>query len=234
MEGRRGWWPIATTVAALVVVNVASNRLVPEAWYVPFAVASAGLLLGVGRVVDGLSWDQLGLAREHVGSGLRWGVGAAGIVLAVYVVGFVLPSTHDAFLDGRVEGRSLGWALFASLVRVPLGTVVLEEVAFRSVLPAALATRLRLPWAVGLSALAFGLWHVLPALGLEHVNPVADDTVGQLPGWVTVVGAVLSTSAVGVFFWWLRDRSGSLLAPMALHWSTNALGYLFAWWAWNH
>ena len=39
--------------------------------------------------------------------------------------------------------------------------------------------------------------------------------------------------SVGVFFWWLRDRSQSLLAPMALHWSTNALGYLFAYAAWN-
>ena len=233
MGSQHRWWPITATVLALVAVNVGSNRLVPAAWYVPFAVVAAGFLLWVGRRVDGLSWDQLGLAREHMGAGLRWGACAGGIVLAVYVVGFVLPSTHDAFLDGRVEHRSLGWVLVASLLRVPLGTVLLEEVAFRSVLPAALATRLRLRWAVGLSALAFGLWHVLPALGLQHVNPVADDTVGDLPGWITVVGAVVSTAAVGVFFWWLRDRSKSLLAPMALHWSTNALGYVFAWWAWN-
>lgn len=93
--------------------------------------------------------------------------------------------------------------------------------------------RLRIWQAVTLSALAFGLWHVLPAMGLEHVNPVADDTVGQLPGWVTVLGSVLSTAFVGVWFWWLRWRSRSLLAPMALHWSTNVFAYLFAWWAWN-
>jgi len=212
---------------------VASNRLVPQDWYVPFAVASALGLLAIGRCVVGLSWDQLGLARRHIGSGLRWGAGAAGLVVAVYVVGFVLPGTHDLFRDGRVDDRSLGWVLFASLIRVPFGTVLLEEVAFRGLLPAALATRMRTSWAVAWSALAFGLWHVLPSMGLEHVNPVADDTVGQLPGWVTVAGSVLSTAVVGVFFWWLRDRSQSLLAPMALHWSTNALGYLFAYAAWN-
>jgi membrane protease YdiL (CAAX protease family) len=228
-----GWSPIAATVLALALVNVASNRLVPAVGYVPFAVASTLGLLWVGRRIVGLSWDDLGLARRHLGSGLRWGAATAGIVLAVYVVGFALPATHDLFRDGRVEDRSLAWVLFASLVRVPFGTVLLEEVAFRGLLPAALATRLRLPWAVAWSALAFGLWHVLPAMGLEHVNPVADDTVGQLPGWVTVAGSVLSTAAVGVFFWWLRDRSHSLLAPMALHWSTNALGYLFAYAAWN-
>lgn len=228
-----GWSPIAATVLALALVNVASNRLVPAAWYVPFAVACAVVLLWFGRQVVGLSWDELGLAREHVGSGLRWGGAAAGVVVAVYVIGFALPWTHDLFRDGRVDDRSLAWVLFASLVRVPFGTVLLEEVAFRGLLPAALATRLRMGWAVAWSALAFGLWHVLPSLGLEHVNPVADDTVGQLPGWVTVAGSVLATAGVGVFFWWLRDRSQSLLAPMALHWSTNALGYLFAYAAWN-
>ena len=212
---------------------MASNRLVPQRWYVPFAVGCALVLLWVGRRVVGLSWDELGLAREHVGRGLRWGAAAGGLVFTVYAIGFALPWTHDLFLDGRVEDRSLGWVLFASLVRVPFGTVLLEEVAFRGLLPAVLATRMRLGWAVAWSALAFGLWHVLPAMGLEHVNPVADDTVGQLPGWVTVTGSVLSTAAVGVFFWWLRDRSHSLLAPMALHWSTNALGYLFAYAAWN-
>jgi len=116
---------------------------------------------------------------------------------------------------------------------VPFGTVLLEEVAFRSVLPAALEPRTSRVVAVVLASVGFGLWHVLPAIGLESVNPVAEDTVGQLPGWVTVVGSVVSTALVGLWFCFLRYRSRSLLAPMALHWATNALGYLFAWWAWR-
>jgi len=40
------------------------------------------------------------------------------------------------------------------------------------------------------------------------------------------VGAVLFTAAAGALLCELRRRSGSLLAPMGLHWSTNALGYL--------
>jgi membrane protease YdiL (CAAX protease family) len=39
---------------------------------------------------------------------------------------------------------------------------------------------------------------------------------------------VLFTAAAGCLFCELRRRSGSLLAPMGLHWATNALGYLFA------
>lgn len=221
------------TVLALVVVNVASNRLVPHAWYVPFAVASSAGLLAIARWVDHLSWEALGLDRRDAPRGARWGAVLAASVLAIYLVGFALPATHDLFLDERAQHLSLGGALLAAFVRVPLGTVLLEEVAFRSVLPAALALRLRVWQAAGLAALAFGLWHVLPSLGLQHVNPVADDTVGRLPEWVTVAGSVGSTALVGLWFFWLRWRSRSLLAPMVLHWSTNALAYLFAWWAWN-
>jgi membrane protease YdiL (CAAX protease family) len=101
------------------------------------------------------------------------------------------------------------------------------------VLPAMLVVRTRAWVAVAGSAALFGLWHVLPSLGLETVNPVAEDTVGRLPGWVTVAGSVASTALVGVWFQFLRYRSDSVLAPMALHWATNGLGYLFAWYAWR-
>lgn len=221
------------TVLALVAINVATNRLVPEALYVPFAVAATVALVAIARRLDGRSWSDLGMARADAWSGLAWGGVTAGAVLAVYLVGMALESTREAFLDDRVRDLSFWGAAFASFVRVPLGTVLLEEVAFRSVLPAQLERRTSRAWAIALASLAFGLWHVLPAIGLESVNPVATDTLGELPGWVTVVGSVLATTVAGVWFCWLRYRSRSVLAPMALHWATNGLGYLFAWWAWN-
>ena len=56
---------------------------------------------------------------------------------------------------------------------------------------------------------------------------------GDLPAAATVGASVAFTAVAAVWFWWLRDRSRSLVAPMLAHWSTNGLGYLFAWWAWN-
>lgn len=215
-------------VSALVLANVASNRLVPDALYVPWAMACSVVLVAFARRADGRSWVDLGLAREHVPRGLRWGSALAGAVLVVYVVAVALPPTRDLFRDERVEGWSLAQALYAALVRVPLGTVLLEEITFRAVLPAVLVARTRTWVAVAWSSALFGLWHVLPSLGLETVNPVTTDAVGQLPGWVTVAGSVLSTAAVGVWLWFLRHRSDSVLTPMALHWATNGLGYLFA------
>lgn len=215
-------------VSALVVVNVLSNRVVPRFLYVPFAVAVSGLLIAFAVRVDGRSWEDLGFGRGSLRRGLTWGGVLAGIVTAVYLVGVALPSTRDLFRDDRVLAMSLGDVLYAAFVRVPLGTVLLEEVAFRAVLPAVLMVRMGRWKAIGASAALFGLWHVLPSLGLETVNPVAEDTVGQLPSWVTVIGSVLSTAAVGVWFSFLRERTDSVITPMVAHWSTNALGYLFA------
>lgn len=233
MARARSWSAIVLTVLALAGVNVASNRLVPDALYVPWAMLASAALLAYAVRVDGRSWAELGLARRQLPAGLRWGAVLAALVVLVLVVGLALPATRDLFRDERVEHWGLGRTLYAALVRVPLGTVLLEEVAFRAVLPAMLLARTRLAVAVGVSAALFGLWHVLPALGLAHVNPVADETLGQLPSWVTVAASVASTAAVGVWFWFLRHRSGSLLAPVALHWSTNGVAYLCAWWAWR-
>jgi len=156
------------------------------------------------------------------------------VVVVVYLVGVALPSTRDLFRDDRVRDWTVGQSVFAAFVRVPLGTVLVEEVAFRAVLPAVLGVRTQRLVAVVASSVLFGLWHILPALGIGRVNPVAQDTIGTQATWVAVVAAVASTTVVGIWFWWLRHRSASLLAPLALHWATNGLGYLFAAYAWRH
>jgi len=216
-------------VLVLAAVNVASNELVPRWGYVPFAVGSTVVLLALARGVGQLSWESLGFGRRHLASGLRWGGLVAGVVSLVLVAGVALPATRDLFRDGRVEELSAWGALHAAFVRVPFGTVLLEEVAFRGVLPAMLARRLPRWRAIGVAAVLFGFWHVLPSLDLGTVNPVAADTIGGLPRLVVVAGSVLSTAAIGVWFSFLRERTGSLVAPMLAHWSSNALGYLFAW-----
>lgn len=233
MARARRWWPIPAIVLALAVVNVASNRVVPSSLYVPFAVVCASALVAFALLVDGRSWAELGMSRADAARGVRWGLVIAASVVVVYLVGLALPLTRDLFQDERVADLSFLDTLYAAFVRVPLGTVLLEEVAFRAVLPAVLLARVRLAVAVTVSAVLFGLWHILPAMGMDTVNPVATDTVGQLPTWVTVAGAVASTTVAGLWLHFLRHRSGSVAAPMIAHWSTNGLGYLFAHAVWQ-
>jgi uncharacterized protein len=210
--------------AVLVVANVLNNSLAPGA-YVATCIGSAALLVAAARL-DGCSWSELGLGSESMRRGMGWACVAALVVLAVYGVAALLPLTRTAFEDDRAGGS----VLWNTLVRIPLGTVLLEEVAFRGVLYAMFARRYGVPKAIAASSLAFGLWHVLPSLDLESRNAAVESVVGGGPTAPVVVAtaAVVVTALGGVLLCELRRRSRSLLAPMGLHWALNGLGYGFA------
>jgi uncharacterized protein len=194
---------------------------------VPTCVAAAALLMALARR-DGCSWTALGLGRESLGPGLRWAGALVAAVLLGYLVAVALPPTRQAFADTRATSLSGAALLWHLLVRISLGTALLEEVAFRGVVYAMVERRRGVRAAVVGSSLLFGLWHVLPSLGLRRANAAVADVLGSGPAGA-VVAAVAATTLAGVVFCELRRRSGGLLAPFALHWALNALGLLVAW-----
>jgi membrane protease YdiL (CAAX protease family) len=217
----------AGVVAAIVVVNVGNHLLGLPWWVHPIEGAA---LLGWARL-DGLSWAQLGLGRDRLGAGLRWGLGVIGVVAAVYLVGVLLPFARPAFQDARYH-LPLPEVLKTAFVVIPLGTVVLEELAFRSVLWGVLSRHAR-PWQVLVTtSVLFGLWHVLPSLHVAGTNRGVSDAVGGA-GSAAVVGTIVLTTIGGLVFGELRRRSGSVLAGAGAHWATNALGVLFGLVAWR-
>lgn len=218
----------AVVVMALAGINLVRHLLHPPWWVAPLEAAG---LLGLARL-RGLSWTELGLGRSRVRSGLRWALGAAGVVAVVYSVGVLLPATRPAFRDSRYH-LPLPGTLVTALVVIPLGTVVLEEIAFRSVLWGMLA-RHRRPWQVlATTSALFGLWHVLPSLQIAAGNEGVSAAVGQRGGAVVVVSTVAVTTAGGLVFGELRRRSDSVLAPAGAHWATNGLGVLVGLLAWR-
>jgi uncharacterized protein len=194
---------------------------------VPTCVAAAALLVALARR-DGCSWSALGLGRESLEPGLRWAGALVAAVLLGYLVAVALPPTRQAFADTRATSLSGAALLWHLLVRIPLGTALLEEVAFRGVVYAMVERRRGVRAAVVGSSLLFGLWHVLPSLGLRRANAAVADVLGSGPAGA-VVAAVAATTLAGVVFCELRRRSGGLVAPFALHWALNALGLLVAW-----
>lgn len=218
-------------VAALVTVNLAEHFLSNATWLGPVAALA---LLAFARW-SGLTWSQLGLHRDRLRSGLQWGVGAIAVVATVYLVGVLLPLTRPAFLDARYH-LGLHSALVTAFVVIPLSTIVLEEVAFRSVLWGMLA-RHAATWRVLLiSSALFGLWHILPSLHMATANHGVGDVVrgaGAAAGVLVVVGIVAFTALGGVVAGELRRRSGSVLASAGMHWATNSLGVLFGLVAWR-
>ncbi|CCH88207.1 Putative metal-dependent membrane protease [Modestobacter italicus] len=218
----------AAAVAVLAAINVTDHTLHPPWW--------VRTLEGAGLVVwarsDGLSWSQLGLGRDRLGAGCRWALGVIGVVAGGYAVAVLLPLTRPAFQDDRYH-LPLPDVLRTAFVVIPLGTVVLEELAFRSVLWGVFSRHLR-PWQVlvGTSVL-FGCWHVLPAAGVGTTNRGVSEAVGGAGSAVLVAGTVALTTVGGLVFGELRRRSGSVVASAGAHWATNALGVLFGLVAWR-
>ena len=219
---------VAVAVTVLVVANLANNRWALSLWFVTSVLtilALYGILWWAGA-----TWSDVGLSRATVGWGAIWALALIIIVGICYAIAAVLPLTRGLFADQRNIGLSAGAIAFRMFVKVPLGTVLLEEFAFRGVLYGLIRRGHGIIWATAVSSLFFGLWHILPSAHLAMVKPALTPVFGH-----STVGAVLAdatavifTALAGAVFCELRRRSSSLLAPMGLHWATNALGYLVA------
>ena len=118
-------------LAILVLVNVWVHLGLRQAHLVTGPLAALVLLL-VARAA-GLSWAELGLARDDLLPGLLYGAAAAGAIAVVYAVGGARPG-HPAGLPRHpLPGADAGRRADEP-GGDPAGTVVFEEVAFRSVL----------------------------------------------------------------------------------------------------
>jgi CAAX protease family protein len=212
-------------VGTLLIGNLLSNRVMPAALYVPTNLVTAAAVLYLALRVA--SPRDMGMSRWA--SGARWGLAVTAIGLTFFLVGLLLPWTEGLFHDRRVGG-GVARLFYEVFVRIPLGTVLLEEVAFRGALPAVFGKYVSTFRAVVVSSALFGLWHVLPSLNLADVNPVFEGLLGS--GVAAKIGgvsiAVVGTFLAGLWLCFLRYRSGSILAPMIVHVASNAGGYAFA------
>lgn len=222
---------IAVVVAVLVLTNLIAHFTTP--WASIATVPAAAVGLAILMRARGLDWADLGLGRAHWRSGLGYALGAVAVVAAVIGLGILLPMTRPMFLNNHYA--TISGALLASMIVIPLQTVIPEELAFRGVLHGTLNRAWGFRGVALGGSLLFGLWHVATSLGLTSNNVgftrlFGGGFAGMLAG---VTLAVLATGAAGFVFSWLRRRSGSLIAPIALHWSLNGLGALAAALVWH-
>jgi uncharacterized protein len=225
LRGRPGALFLTGALAAALAAwnNVVVTRMpgYPRSYVAVNAVATGVLLAAANRT--GLSWAELGLARRRLPSGLRWGGGCAAVVVGGYAIALAVPALRPLLRDVRIAALDGAALAYQVLVRIPVGTVLWEEVAFRGVLLAALLRQLPPVPAVAASSAVFGVWHIRPTLGGLTANGLVDG-----PGRTAAVVALAcsGTAAGGLLFTWLRVRSGSLAAPVLLHLATNSLGTL--------
>lgn len=213
---------------ALAAYNNVANRWGPfnRSAYVPANLGAAAALLVVAFTALRLDRDDVGVARLSSGDALT------GLAIGVVIAGplLILARTRrgaSLVADRRVSDLRGPRLAYQTLVRVPLGTALLEEIAFRGVLFAAWRDDGEAAaWAV--SCAVFGLWHVVPAATMVRVNAPAASraTVTR-----AIAGTVVLTAGAGAGLLWLRVETGSLAAPFAAHATVNSLATLAGAWA---
>ena len=216
-------------VASCVVLAAYNNVAGMLPWhrrrYTLLNVCATGAALAAAAA-SGLTATDLGLGREELAPGQRRGSAAAAAPAGGWVLIAAVPATRPVLGDDRIAGLSGREVAYQALVRIPLGTVLWEETAFRGVLQAALVRVMPAGAAVAVTSGVFGIWHIAPTAAALRINGLAGGPGRTLAG---VSAGVAATAAGGVLLSWLRTRSGSLAAPILLHVATNSLGALAAW-----
>jgi len=222
---------IGVVIVVLALTNLIAHFTTPWANVATVPAAAVGLLLLVRS--RGAGWSELGLGREHWKSGVGYALAAVGLVASVIAIGALLPWTRPMFMNDHYA--TVSGALVASMIIIPLQTVIPEELAFRGVLHGTLDRAWGFRGVAAAGSLLFGMWHIATSLGLTSSNVGFTRLFGGGVGGMIagVVLAVVATGAAGFVFTWLRRRSGSLIAPIALHWSLNGLGALAAALVWH-
>jgi len=211
---------VAFAVACCAVLSAWNNRTPrpgPDRWYPAVNTAAAAAALAAARL-SGLGPDELGLRPGRLRAGLRWGAPPAAALAAGWIVLAASPRTRPALADRRITTLTWRQVGYQVTVRIPAGTVLWEEIAFRAVLLAALRRVWPGPSAAAAADGMFGLWHIRPTVAALRVNQV---TAGPRATVAAVTAAVAGTAAAGVALGWLRDRSGSLAAPVLVHLAAN-------------
>jgi membrane protease YdiL (CAAX protease family) len=222
---------VGVVVVVLALTNLIAHFTTSWAGIATVPAAAVGLVLLLRS--NGLGWAELGLGRDHWRSGVVYALAAVALVVTVIAVGAMLPMTRPMFMNNHYA--TISGALVASMIIIPLQTVIPEELAFRGVLHGALNRAWGFRGVALVGSLLFGLWHIATSLGLTSSNVgftrlFGGGILGMLAG---VTLAVVATGVAGFVFSWLRRRSGSLIAPIALHWSLNGLGALAAALVWH-
>jgi membrane protease YdiL (CAAX protease family) len=212
---------VAFAAAACLVLAGYNNLAGARPWhrrYYPAVNALAAAALLAVAAASGLTTDDLGLRRDRLRSGLSLGAAAAAPVAAALILTAATPATRPLLNDQRVATLKRSQLAYHVLLRIPVGTVAWEEIAFRGVLQAALRRVLAEPAATAVASATFGLWHIRPTAEALALNRLTATRGARI---TAVAGVVTGTAVAGALLSCLRERSGSLAAPVLLHLTAN-------------
>jgi uncharacterized protein len=212
---------VAFAAAAALVLAAYNNLVAVQPWHrrwYPAVNAQAAAAALAAATASGLTAADLGLHPDQLRPGLRLGSAAAAPIVAAFALAALTPAARPVLDDQRVAGLDRRQLAYQVLLRIPVGTVAWEEIAFRGVLQAALRRVLAEPAATAVASTVFGIWHIRPTAEALAANRLARTREARI---AAVTAVVAGTAAAGALLSVLRERSGSLAAPVLAHLAAN-------------
>lgn len=172
--------------------------------------------------------SELGLGKSQ----LRKSVLPALLISVSIAVAFFLIFMVDSeiFQDERFN-KSFAETIIYALIIIPLATAIFEELLFRGLLLSWLQKSLSFRKSQVFSSTLFGLWHVIPSIGVQ--TTLISEDLKAFEQIIIISAIVLATFFAGMILCELKNRFNSLYIPIAAHWTINGLGIIFAYLAWN-
>lgn len=216
------WRTVALGTMLLLYANLADLLVVVGGVHrVLYDLASLVLLLALGGwLVLSRELASLGVHRQNLARSIMWGT-VLGLGLATPpLVFFAFP----VLLAGPVHYPSIAemttmGLLWELLVRVPIVTVLLQELVFRGLLQRQFTLSLGSWRGILVTNAFFSAWHLVIAWDAVSQQQVA---LSFLPSWVFhflgYVGALAVVWAGGVVLSLLRWRTDNLAGPVVTHW----------------
>ncbi len=195
---------------------------IPKTLHVPANITTAALIVRASRT-RGLSNEAAGLSRAAVGRGLRWGAAVSAAIGAGVASIVVLRPRADLLHDERVGRIGAREVVYRLIVHIPLGTVVPEEVLFRGVLFGMWSRDKGQSYAALASSVAFGLWHIGPAIDRLRANHPNASSRARASA---IAGTIAATTLAGACLSLLRIGTKGILGPIIVHWAANAFATL--------
>jgi membrane protease YdiL (CAAX protease family) len=192
-------WATLLTVAVLIGNRIVIRALADQEWPIA-AYILLSATIAYGPLVLAVVWicrrwgsgslrDDLGFSFRPVDLGwgpLTWLAAlVAQVTMGLIVLAARIPIASNT--EGVGAGRDDEGYVIALLIMAVIAAPFVEELVFRGVVMRGLSSRLSIPLAVGLQAVAFGVVHADPSYGWGNVGLVLV---------LSSVGAVLGGAAI--------------------------------------
>lgn len=214
-------------IALIILYSTVLAKLVPEKYHIALnaVIAMLAIIIGFGF---GLSAEQMGVALSTITSGIFIALIATVLICIVTIILALIPPLRRFFIGDNLSHASGKLIAFEATIRIPFSTALIEEILFRGVLLGLLLAHNSQLYALIISSVLFGLWHIFPTIKTIEQNKTTKKIVGKSKAKTSagVLATVITTTIAGFIFGLLRIFAGSIIAPWLVHWSINASGIL--------